>query len=666
MIRIPTCKAVAQRGVLRIGCPDGAADVSIGRCVLLEAARGTASLVEYRRQVGACGPEAGRGPPALAFVVVRPHLYLVPLVHLQVRYRRGRAGVVVRPWIEVAAARPILYVVIEDIGAGVGRRCPGHRQAGGRCRLYLRPVGDVGWFVDVGYVYGNTDGGVATVRVVGFQVNRITVVILEVIRDPRQGAQLAAARINGEAGGIGAREVVRQPVCVRIGGAYRMLNGLTGSGVFGHGPRRAGPLIEGRRAIVGRRRWWRRWRRRAKRPDGSDGSGWRGWGWRRRHDNGEGRLRGVAIRIAGSCGDGRAPHGHGAHRRHRIRHRDRGDGFIGRCRAVRQRPQRRPGEQAGDVYAKVAAQDHRLVADDAQRSRPHRGRADNGFRPRTRAFVVQYAHAYLIRLFVGQTGQRDAGIRAAAQDEPLQPFLAIRRPMYHFIPAHRGLARFFGRRIPGHGQCGVSGRDRHARRRPAGGFVHVGDGDANDKGGAGPLPVAGAHGDGIRVPCFVVVGDRVLCDKLTRTGADGKTVCIHAAQAVREGVVIGVGSGDGIADGLARRGILFHKARDRRRGGERGRTVGRFAKTRGEDHEIVEGNRAVVVQIVRLHVLPIAPLCPEGAGKGHKVGKPHKPVAVEVRGRGRGHLQRNPEGGRYYLGLSAPGKFSVHQPDLRV
>ena len=304
-----------------------------------------------------------------------------------------------------------------------------------------------------------------------------------VVRDARPGAKLTVACDDGEGTGIVPAEAIGQAVTVGIGGAHRMLDVLTCRRVFSYAAGGARALVEGRGLIGTRRgRRGRAWRGRPEWPDGSWRRGW--WRGRWRHDSGEGRLRGVAVQVAGSHGDGRSPRGHAAHRRHRIRHRDRGDGVIRRRRAIRQHTQRGPRKQAGQVHAQVAAYVYRLVADDAQGSRTLRRRANNGLRPGACALLVQRAHAHLIRLFVGQTGYRDAGIRAALHQQPLQPRLGVCRPMRRLVPAHGRLARLVRRRVPRHRQRSVARRHHHALWRPGGGFVHVRDGDTHHNRGA--------------------------------------------------------------------------------------------------------------------------------------------------------------------------------------
>ena len=64
----------------------------------------------------------------------------------------------------------------------------------------------------------------------------------------------------------------------------------------------------------------------------------------------------------------------------------------------------------------------------------------------------------------------------------------------------------------------------------------------------------------------------------------------------------------------------------------------------GEDHEIVERDAAVAVQVVSCLILLITLPVSERACEQHEVRKVHTPVAVEVGGRGRGELQGDAEG----------------------
>ena len=99
---------------------------------------------------------------------------------------------------------------------------------------------------------------------------------------------------------------------------------------------------------------------------------------------------------------------------------------------------------------------------------------------------------------------------------------------------------------------------------------------------------------------------------------------------------------------------------------EHRRAVDRIAEALGEDQQVIEADAAVVVQIVLCHILAVAPLCPESAGKGYKVGEAYQAVAVEVRRRRCGNLQRHANSGRYRLGLTAASKFRVDEPELRI
>ena len=131
--------------------------------------------------------------------------------------------------------------------------------------------------------------------------------------------------------------------------------------------------------------------------------------------------------------------------------------------------------------------------------------------------------------------------------------------MPHLISDDRGLALLVGHGIPAHDQFAIILFYHHIRGHSASQFVDVGDGDGHNKTGPATLIVADDHDDGVAVLLLKVISP--LCLDLSCARVNGKTVCVGTAEAIGEGIAIGIGCNDGIAYGLTRWGILSYSAR---------------------------------------------------------------------------------------------------------